>query len=60
MSKLLKILGLSVSISVEWILIAILVFVFAIRSSFVQTHIGGYATSYLSNELRAEFQIGAG
>jgi len=59
MSKLLKILGLSVGISVEWILIAILVFVFAIRSSFVQTHIGGYATSYLSNELKAEFQIGA-
>ena len=58
MSKLLKILGRSVSISAEWILIAILFFVFAIRSSYVQTHIGAYATSYLSNELKAELYIG--
>ena len=58
MSKLLKILGLSVGISVEWILIAILVFVFAIRSSDVQTHIGRYATSYLSKELKAELHVG--
>ena len=58
MSKLLKILGRSVSISVEWILIAILFFVFAVRSSYVQTHIGGYATSYLSNELKAELHVG--
>lgn len=59
MSKLLKILGRSVSISAEWILIAILFFVFAIRSSYVQTHIGSYATSFLSNELKAELYIGA-
>ena len=58
MSKLLKILGRSVSISTEWILIAILFFVFAIRSSYVQTHIGGYVTSYLSNELKAELNVG--
>lgn len=58
MSKLLKILGRSVSISAEWILIAILFFVFAIRSSYIQTHIGAYATSYLSHELKAELYIG--
>ncbi len=58
MSKLLKILGRSVSISAEWILIAILFFVFAIRSSYVQTHIGAYATSYLSDELKAELYVG--
>ncbi len=58
MSKLLKILGCIVSISVEWILIAILFFVFAIRSSDVQTHIGRYATSYLSKELKAELHVG--
>ena len=58
MSKLLKILGRSVSISTEWILIAILFFVFAIRSSYVQTHIGAYATSYLSDELKAELNVG--
>lgn len=59
MSKLLKILGRSVSISAEWILIFILFFVFAIRSSFIQTHVGGYATSYLSKVLKAELYVGA-
>ena len=59
MSKLLKILGRSVSISAEWILIAILISVFAIRSEMVQTFLGQKVAHYLSEELNAELSIGA-
>ncbi|MEJ6588817.1 MAG: translocation/assembly module TamB domain-containing protein [Crocinitomicaceae bacterium] len=59
MSKLLKILGRSVSISAEWILIVILFSVFAIRSHMVQTFLGEKVTNYLSDELNAELSIGA-
>jgi len=59
MSKLLKILGRSVSISAEWILITFIVFVFAIRMPNVQTFLGEKATNFLSAEMNAEISIGA-
>ncbi len=59
MLKLLKILGRSVSISVEWILIMSIVFLFAIRIPSVQTFLGKQATYFLSAEMDAEISVGA-
>ena len=59
MLKLLKILGRSVSISAEWILIMSILFLFAIRIPSVQTFLGKQATHFLSAEMDAEISIGA-
>ena len=59
MLKLLKILGRSVSISAEWILIMSILFLFAIRIPSVQTFLGKQATHFLSVEMDAEISIGA-
>ena len=59
MLKLLKILGRSVSISAEWILIMSIVFLFAIRIPSVQTFLGKQATYFLSAEMDAEISVGA-
>lgn len=59
MSKLLKILGRSVHISLEWILVVFLIFIFALRTHSVQTYLGQLVTSYLSAELNSELSIGS-
>ena len=59
MLKLLKILGRSVSISAEWILIMSILFLFAIRIPSVQTFLGKQAAHFLSAEMDAEISIGA-
>ncbi|MDG1331339.1 MAG: translocation/assembly module TamB domain-containing protein [Crocinitomicaceae bacterium] len=57
MSKLLKILGRSVGIILEWLLVFVIVFAFLIRTSPVQTFLAQKATNYLSKELNAEVKI---
>jgi hypothetical protein len=57
MAKLLKILGRSIGSILEWTLILIIVFAFAIRTSYVQTYIAKKAASYLSEELNAEVSL---
>ena len=59
MTKVLKIAGLTLAILLEWLLILSIVFVFAIRSSWLQTFIATQATSFLSKELHAKVEIGA-
>jgi hypothetical protein len=59
MTKVLKIAGLTLAILLEWLLFIVIVFVFAIRSSWVQTYLAKRATSYLSQELHAKVEIGA-
>lgn len=58
MAKVLKILGRIVGISFEWVLLLLILFAFAIRTSQFQTYLGTLATNYLSKELDAEFRIG--
>ncbi len=57
MTKLLKILGRIIGISLEWILIFIISFCFFIRTSQVQTYLAKIATNYLSTELKTEINI---
>ncbi|MCC6702550.1 MAG: translocation/assembly module TamB domain-containing protein [Fluviicola sp.] len=58
MAKLLKIVGRLIGISLEWVLIVLIAFFFAIRTSQFQTYLGDLATNYLSKELKAELRIG--
>ena len=57
MAKLLKIIGQIVGISFEWLLIFVLLFTFAIRTSPVQTYLANIATNYLSKELNTEIKV---
>ncbi len=57
MAKLLKILGRSLGILFEWLLIFLILFAFAIRTPAVQTYLAKQATAYLSEELGTEFKI---
>lgn len=57
MAKLLKILGRAVGGTIEWLMILIIVFAFAVRTSAVQTYLAQKAASYLSEELKAEVKI---
>lgn len=57
MTKVFKILGRILGISLEWILILITVFAFVIRTSTVQTYIAQKATEYLSKELQTTIRI---
>ena len=59
MTKVLKIAGLAVAILLEWLLLFVIVFAFAIRSSVVQTFLAKRATSYLSKELHTKVEVGA-
>lgn len=59
MTKVLKITGLALAILFEWLLIVVIVFIFAIRSSWMQTYLANQATAYLSSELHAKVEIGA-
>lgn len=57
MTKVFKILGRFLGISLEWILIAITVFAFVIRTSPVQTFLAQKATAFLSKELNTTIRI---
>ena len=57
MTKLLKILGRSIGIIFEWLLIVVILFLFLIRTSPVQTFLAQKATDYLSKELNVDVQI---
>lgn len=58
MVKLLKIVGRTIGITLEWLLILFIVFAFSIRFSAFQTYLGSLATSFFSTELNADFKIG--
>lgn len=57
MAKLLKIIRQSIGIILEWVLILIILFAFAIRTSSFQTYLAEKATAYLSKELNTEIKI---
>jgi hypothetical protein len=57
MANLLKIIGRSVGIIIEWVLILIILFAFFIRTSAVQTYLAQVATTFLSKELKATIHI---
>ena len=57
MTKVMKIIGRIIGISLEWILIFLLFFFFFIRTSTVQTYLAQIATDYLSKELKAEIKV---
>lgn len=59
MTKVFKIIGRILGISIEWILIALILFAFAIRTSPVQTYLAQKATAFLSKELGTTFRIDA-
>lgn len=58
MAKVLKILGRIVGISFEWVLLVLILFAFAIRTSQFQTYLGSLATNFLAKELNTELRIG--
>lgn len=57
MVKLLKIIGRTLGILLEWILVFLILIAFAIRTSPVQTYIADKFTAFLSQELGTEFSI---
>jgi len=57
MAKLLKIIARTIGISLEWMLLLLIAFAFAIRTSQFQTFLGQLATDYLSSELNTEIKI---
>ena len=58
MTKVSKIAIRIIGISIEWLLVAIILFAFFIRTSSVQTFLAQKATAYLSKELNTTVQIG--
>jgi len=58
MAKLLKFIGRTIGITFEWLLVFVILLAFLIRTSAVQTYLGGLATDYLSSELNTEIRIG--
>ncbi len=57
MAKLLKITGRAFGIILEWVLIFVILFLFAVRSSPVQTYLAEQATAYLSEELNTTVKV---
>ncbi len=57
MAKLLKILGRTIGIILEWSLVFLIVFAFLVRISPVQTFLAQKATNYLSKELKTKVKI---
>jgi hypothetical protein len=57
MSKLLKLLGKITTISLEWFLVAFILFAFLVRTSPVQTYLAQRATTYFSKELKTNVDI---
>jgi hypothetical protein len=58
MTKVSKIVVRIGGISIEWMLIAFILFAFFIRTSVVQTYLAQKATAYLSKELKTTVKIG--
>ena len=59
MTKLLKIFGRTLGISFEWILILLIAFAFAIRTSPVQTYLAKKAAEFLSKEWNTRVEVGS-
>lgn len=57
MAKLLKIFGRTLGIIFEWLLVFLIFFAFAVRTSPVQTYLAQQATAYLSKELNTTVKI---
>jgi hypothetical protein len=57
MTKLIKFSGRAFGALLEWVLIICILFVFVIRSSYVQTYIAQHLTDYLSKELNTTIRI---
>ncbi len=57
MTKVLKIIARSLYGIIEWLLLFVILFAFAIRTSPVQTYLAGVATDYLSKELGTTVSI---
>lgn len=57
MTKVLKIIGRTIHSIVEIVVLLLIVFAFAIRTSPVQTKLAAYATEFLSKELNTKFVI---
>ena len=57
MTKLLKIIRQSVGLVLEWTLILVILFAFAIRTTSFQTYLAQKAASYLSKELNTTINI---
>lgn len=57
MAKILKISGRILGLILEWTLIFVTLFAFAIRTSPVQTYLAGLATDFLSKELNTTLRI---
>lgn len=57
MKKALKIIARSLYGIIEWLLLFVILFAFAIRTSPVQTYLAGIATDYLSKELGTTISI---
>jgi hypothetical protein len=59
MTKVFKIIGHVLGILIDWVLIVLILFAFAIRTSPVQTYLAQKATAYLSKELGTTFKVDA-
>lgn len=57
MAKIIKNTARGIGILFEWILVIVIVFSFAIRSSYVQTKLASFATDYLSKELKTTVRL---
>ncbi|HRO76016.1 MAG TPA: hypothetical protein PLP27_07720, partial [Crocinitomicaceae bacterium] len=58
MTKVLKFIGKTMLGIIEWIVILLTVFAFAIRAPYVQTLIAQKVTDYLSTQLERKISIG--
>lgn len=59
MVKILKIIGRVLLVPLEWLLILVIIFLFAIRTPSFQTYLARQATAFLSVELKSKVAVGA-
>ena len=57
MTKLMKILGRSIGIILEWTLVLLILIIFFIRAPFFQTYLAKQATEYLAKDLNVDVKI---
>lgn len=57
MSKILKIIGQFMAVLLEWSLAILIVFSFAVRTTYFQTYLASLATDFLSKELKTQLKI---
>ena len=57
MVKILKIIGRLVGIPLEWLLIFVIIFLFAIRTSSFQTYLAHKVAAYFSSELHTKVSL---